>query len=189
MDLSVMNQFLETEDYPLMSEMPFSVELGMTKYYGPLILGGTLTNFMSAQSRFRASQIAIANLNFHHLNIYVGMPLWRKDLDFLLYPSIGIAGGLAQLKYQPLGRQYPLSYWTGGAFANAALTFSRFTLMPDNAKYRLHWGITAGYNYPIDQIKNSWGIQGLAADTAIPVRPEGFYVRLVFGMARLGRNY
>lgn len=189
LQLPEMNHFLTSENYPLMSERPVSVELGFSKFINSLIIGGNLANFMTAQSRFPTSQIAIASLNYHYLNLFAGMVVLRKKMEYALYPTVGIAGGAALFKYQPLGTRYPESYWSGGLFVNPALTFSRFTLMPDNSKYRLHWGITAGYVYPLDQLGKSWQIRGLAADSVIPVRPEGFYVRLIFGMSKLGKRY
>lgn len=190
LELGQMNQFLENENYPLMSERPLSLELGMTYFYRDWLIGGDLNNFFSAQSRFRASQVALASLNYHYFNLYLGRILYRKDLEYMLYPTIGIAGGGAVLKYQPLGLQYPDSYWTGGFFLDGALHFSRMTLMADTPLYRIHWGFSIGARYGLEeQLPNTWQLKGLAADTIIPVRPTGVYVKFTFGMSKMGRRY
>lgn len=189
LNLPVMNQFLASEDFPLMSERPFSMELGFSVYRQNWVMGANLNNFMSAQSRFQASRQALVSLNYQYLNLYVGRILYRKDVNFAFYPTLGIAGGGAVLKYQPLGSRFPENYWTAGAFANGALNFSWYPPFPEAPLQRLHLGFSIGYNHALEQIPNSWRINNLAPDKFIPVEPTGPYIKIIFGMGKVKRRY
>lgn len=189
LSLPGMNQFLEKQGYPLMTERPFSMELGFSVYRQNWVMGATMNNFMSAQSRFQNSNQALVSLNYQYINLHIGHILYRKDVDFAVYPTIGIAGGGAVLKYQPLGTRYPQNYWTAGAFVNGAINFSWYRLIADAPIQRVHIGVSLGYNRALDQIPNSWQINNLAPDKFIPVEPTGPYIKLIFGMGKVKRRY
>ncbi|MEM6347515.1 MAG: hypothetical protein AAF927_26750 [Bacteroidota bacterium] len=189
LSLPGMNQFLEREGYPLINERPFSMELGFSIYRQNWVMGATMNNFMSAQSRFLNTNQALLSLNYQYINLHIGHILFRKDVDFAVYPTVGFAGGGAVLKYQPLGTRFPQNYWTAGAFVNGAINFSWFRPISDAPIQRIHMGLSIGYNRSLESISNSWRIKNLAADQLIPVEPTGPYIKLIFGMGKVRRRY
>jgi hypothetical protein len=176
MDLGPLNRTLEEENFPVLPERLFALGFGMERVSGPWIVGGELYNFLMGQRNFNNAD---ARLNYHYLNLHLGVIAWRQPNGFV-YPTIGGGGGLAQLRTRPADEQLPDSRWTGGALLEGAIRGRWFA--PLDEQNQLVIGASVGYLYTFAE---TWTRSDIAPDEVTSLSPAGFYLRVSLGMSDL----
>lgn len=175
-----LNQNLIANDYASLPSSLFSLGLGLYRQHGRFIWGGELYNYMLSESDLANQD---ASLAYHYGLLRTGWVVYRQDNSFLVYPNIGVGGGMAILKTRPNTEPQPERFTSTGVMFDAALTVSKFRPLDLEGKYQLELGLSLGYMRTLD---NMWKVSGLnQTDDSLSVNPDGFYFKLILGMGKV----
>lgn len=180
LNLDGLNQALEEDGYEKLNPTYFSLGFGLDRFKRRWVIGGSLYNFMIQES-FQNNQTA--RLSYHYLTVRGGMVLFYEPEKFLIYPSVGIGAGLANVRERPASEPLPFEYWTQGVLIDARLTASMVSEL--DVAQKVEWSISIGYLHdPLD----TWQLTSFRPDNpGIPINPGGFYFRLGMGMGNWRR--
>jgi len=174
------NQNLQANSYASLPSTLASLGLGLYREKGRFIYGGELYNYMLGESDLSNQDASIA---YHYGLFRTGYVVYRKENSLLVYPNIGVGGGLGILKTRPNTEPYPDRYKTAGVMFDAALTVSRFKPLDLEGKYQLEIGLSLGY---MQTLNSMWKVTGLnQTDDSLSLNPDGFYFKLILGMGKL----
>ncbi|MEL6254783.1 MAG: hypothetical protein AAFR87_22415 [Bacteroidota bacterium] len=175
-----LNQNLVANEYASLPSSLLSVGLGLYKERGRFIYGGELYNYMISESDLANQDASIA---YHYALFRTGWVVYRQENSLLVYPNIGVGGGLGILKTRPNTEPLPERFNSSGLMFDAAITLSKFKPLDLDGKYQLELGVSLGY---MRTLNNMWNITGLTqTDDSISVNPDGFYFKLSLGMGSL----
>ena len=180
LNLSELNHALEGRDYLGIPEAYFSMGIGLSRLSKGWILEGDMYNYMIAQSNFN-NQLAV--LGYHYGQVGIGYTLYRKENEILVYPLIGIGGGLANLKDKPADKQFPKVYRTAGWMGNASLNVRYLSEMQDDKGMLIELGFQIGYLYTGPS--SGFNLKRWEPDSVVNINPGGFYFRLSLGMGKM----
>jgi hypothetical protein len=176
-DLSQLNEQLVQNLYGPLGETIVSMGLSGHRYQGPLVWGGELYNFMTAQSRFNGQT---SLLQFHYGVLHVGHRLWRKSDQKHLYLLGGLGYGGGFMRIRLAQGLTPETFQAGGPLADVALRGHYHFIMQGTTAYIARLSVTLGYLHSFD---NAWLMRGITSDgLGLPVSPQGFYLRIGLGM-------
>ncbi|MEM7370600.1 MAG: hypothetical protein AAF587_18455 [Bacteroidota bacterium] len=180
LNISDFNDALEAQDYLGVNQNFFALGIGLERFKGRMIYGGSLYNYMINQS-LTNNQLAI--LSYHYGSLRIGGILAQEYEQYMVYPSIGLGYGLANFRERPSDEPLPFAHWSRGAMVDARISAQLFALM--GAEHLVSLGIHAGYVYTLD---NTWLLTDFDPDTSgISLSPKGLYIRVSLGMARWKR--
>ncbi|MEM6805784.1 MAG: hypothetical protein AAF696_30575 [Bacteroidota bacterium] len=124
-----------------------------------------------------------ASIAYHYCLLRAGWVAYRQDNSLLVYPNIGVGGGMGLLKTRPNTEPQPERFTSAGFIFDAALTVSKFRPLDAEGKYLLELGLSLGYMRSLD---NMWKVSGLnQTDDSLSINPDGFYFKLILGMGKL----
>lgn len=177
MDLSPLNQVLETEGYAPLRQQIFAFGFSASKFRGHLVYGAKLYNYMIAKSEF---DFQLASMNYHYLLPYIGPVFYKDETDLMVYGTVGAGLGIANLKARAIGDQFHTNYNTSGLMLDAALHVSHKMSEVTEKNTGFELGASLGYQYspPGSFLIDNFG----DTETGIPVAPTGVYFRLTLGM-------
>lgn len=175
-----LNQNLIANEYASLPSSLLSVGLGLYRERGRFIYGGELYNYMISESDLANQDASIA---YHYAIFRTGWVVFRQENSLLVYPNIGVGGGLGILKTRPNTEPLPERFNSAGVMFDAAISLSKFKPLDLDGKYQLELGVSLGYMRTLD---NMWNVTGLTqTDDSISVNPDGFYFKLSLGMGSL----
>lgn len=174
------NQNLQANDYAALPNSLLSLGLGLYREKGRFIYGGELYNYMLGESDLANQD---ASISYHYALIRTGWVAYREENSLLVYPNIGIGGGLGLLKTRPNTEPYPDRFNTSGIMFDAAVNVSQFRQLDPEGDYLLELGLSLGYMSSLDKM---WKVSGLnQTDDSLSLNPNGFYFKLILGMGKL----
>jgi hypothetical protein len=179
LDIGDMNFALESLDYEPLDNAYFALGLGMTRMSGKWFLNADLYNYMIQESAFN-NQLAI--LSFHYFTTSVGYLAFRYENDWFVYPSVGIGGGITNLRIRELDERQPTPYFSSGTLADVALNVRHLYEIQDGKGYSVEIGGSFGY---LHAIGNQFNFRRLVPDQTVSATPGGLYFRLSLGMGKL----
>lgn len=184
--LNDLNELLTRPDsgYLPFPEPMFGFGFGMDYNTNRWMFGGSLDAYVFSGPGLRTERFQLSLLNYAFLRGKVGYVVYFGDLDtkpFLAFPSVGIGGGFSRLRTNRRGLSAFAINQDWGLLYDFAINMHWFPPISDTDASAVKMGLSIGYI--LAPGKESWNLSGFGDDGRLRVSPQGFYVRLIFGMA------
>ncbi len=183
--LGPLNEILTRPDsgYLPFPEPMFAFGFGMDYNSNRWIVGGAADVYVFSGPGLKVDRFQLALLNYYYAKAKIGYVILYGDLDkkpFLLYPSVGLGYGYNRLRTNSKGFAIFDTQKSWGQLYDFALTMHWFPPIITTETSRVKLGLSVGYLYAPGK---GWDMSGFNEGDRLKVSPEGFYVRLIFGMA------
>lgn len=183
--LDDLNELLTRPDsgYLPFPEPMFGFGFGMDYNTNRWMFGGTVDAYVFSAPGLRTRRTQLALLNYYYAKAKVGYVIYFGDLDrkpFLLFPSVGVGGGYSRLRSNINGGTIYNVSRDWGQLYDFALNMHWFPPISDTEASTVKMGISAGY---ILAPGKGWNLSQFTENDRLTVSPQGFYIRIIFGMA------
>ncbi|TAE51779.1 MAG: hypothetical protein EAZ89_09610 [Bacteroidetes bacterium] len=179
-NLDALNMALADRQLPELGGLMGAAGISHLRVHKHWALSGHMFNFM--QRSLMGPNYEKSIVNFNYALLRAGYGWWNSDETVMLYPAIGLGGGLANVRTRRVGQGEPVPSWSGGALGDVSLNVSKFVPMPDGSGQVTEWGFSVGY---MSIAGMGWNQKNFDPDTPVlRVSPQGFYIRLSLGMGR-----
>jgi hypothetical protein len=184
-NLDALNDVLTRPDsgYLPFPEPMFGFGFGMDYNSNRWIVGGAVDAYVFSAPGLRTNRFQLSLLNYYYAKAKVGYVIYFGDLDskpFLMFPSVGVGGGFSRLRSNSRGGNIFAINKDWGHFYDFALNMHWFPPISDTESSHVKLGLSIGYMYAPGK---GWDLSGFNEGERLKVSPQGFYVRLIFGMA------
>lgn len=184
-NLNDLNELLVRPDsgYLAFPQPIFGFGFGMDYNANRWMIGGTLDAYVFSGPGLRTDRFQLALLNYAYAKAKLGYVVYFGDLDnkpFLLFPSVGVGGGFSRLRTNRAGLATFSINQDWGLLYDFSMNMHWFPPIITTENSSVKMGASIGYLYAPG--KNSWNLSNFGDDDRLRVSPQGFYVRLIFGM-------
>ncbi|MEM6264492.1 MAG: hypothetical protein AAGI38_18400 [Bacteroidota bacterium] len=190
LDLDKVNEVMDGDGFLQFPSTYFAFGGGITRLNNKLIYGGSAYGYMTAQPGFVQNLPRLATLHFHYANLKIGylayLEATNPEQPIMVYPTLGVGGGLARLRTSPDSLANYTPYTTFGINVDAAIHVDFYVplqrVREESRPAVMKLGLQVGYLF---SASSGWVIDDYPSDPDIPLAPGGLYIRAVLGMGNL----
>ncbi len=187
-EIGELNTILEQDSgYSPFPNALFTLGFGMDRVNKNWVYGASGYAFIYSAPGLRQASFKVAILNYYYAYLKLGYVAYQTETEggpLLIYPSVGLGGGVALLRTSPYGLSVYNRFSDVGVMGDAALNLVHYPPVRNNDKFDLELGASIGYYFDISE---TWKLSKFVPGRDISVGPQGFYLRLVIGMGKVRR--
>ena len=161
----------------------FSMGFGMDYNVSRWMFGTSIYAYVYSAPGQTVNRVQPTALNYYYGTVKLGYVVYYDYLDgkpFLLYPSVGVGGGFSRLSISSNGSHNITTHTTSGRFYDFSFNMHWFPPIMTTDDVCVKLGASIGY---IHAPGKGWDLSEFNEGNRLDVSPQGFYLRLIFGMA------